>query len=414
MAAVLAGLVSTVPKMPRWQWGEWSAALPPLLPLLALAAGLCLIYSLAGLLIDRKSASRFAIAFGPVFVLALLAYLLANERSVRAYGIGYAFWALGLGMLLSNTLGLPGWLRPAVRTEFYIKTGLVLLGAEILFNNILSFGAYGLAIAWGVTPLVIVFMWLFGTRILRMANRPLVIIIAAATSVCGVSAAIAAAAACRARKEDLTVAVGMTLIFTVLMMIGMPALIEAMGLDPLIGGAWMGGTIDATGAVVAAGAALGSSAEQAAAIVKMIQNLLIGAVAFLIALYWVTVVERRPDAPRPGIGEVWLRFPKFILGFVAASVVTSFLLIPSMGQEAVMKVLDQTKVFRGWLFCLAFVSIGLEANLREMAARMVGGKPVYLYLTGQTFNLILTLLIAWLVLSGVLFPPPPQMGGGGG
>ena len=126
------------------------------------------------------------------------------------------------------------------------------------------------------------------------------IIIAAATSVCGVSAAIAAAAASGAKKEELTMGVGMTLIFTVLMMIFMPMVINSVGMGDVLGGAWMGGTIDSTGAVVAAGAILGPDAETVAAVVKMIQNVLIGLVGFFVALSTGSprsIGTRRPRGP---------------------------------------------------------------------------------------------------------------------
>ncbi len=411
LAAVFSGLVSAVPAMPKWQWGAFAGAWPAgkLLGVAGLAAGFCAVFTGAIYLMRPKEALAFIPSFLAIFTGAALVYILANEQVVKHYGIGYAFWAVGIGLLIANTAGAPQWLKPAMRTELYIKTGLVILGAEILFTNILKFGGYGLAIAWGVTPVIIVFMWLFGTRVLKMTNKPLIIIIATATSVCGVSAAIAAAAASRAKKEDLTIAVGMTLIFTVAMMILMPLLITALDMPPLLGGAWLGGTIDATGAVVVAGAVLGEEAEAAAAIVKMIQNILIGVVAFAIAVYWVAVVERDPGAPRPGAIEIWDRFPKFILGFVAASMAASFVCLPALGSEATAALLKQTKVFRGWLFCMAFLSIGLESNFRVMSAQMAGGKPILLYLAGQSVNLALTLLVAWLVLSGVLFPLPPAL-----
>jgi uncharacterized membrane protein YadS len=232
----------------------------------------------------------------------------------------------------------------------------------------------------------------------------LTIIIAAATSVCGVSAAIAVASACRAKKAELTLGVGMTMIFTVLMMIAMPPISVAVGIPAPVAGAWLGGTIDSTGAVVAAGAFLGPTAEKIAAVVKMIQNVLIGVVAFLVALYWVTKVDRDPNLPRPSPLEIWYRFPKFILGFAAASIVFSFVLMPLTGHENVSAVLGLSKVLRGWFFCLAFVSIGLESNFRELANQLVGGKPIYLYVVGQSFNLILTLLMAWIAFGGILFP----------
>lgn len=411
LAIAATGVLPSVPKMPKWEWGGFlevhTAGLA--VGLVVLAIGLGALFSVAVAVMKGREWGRFFPAFLVVFVIAAVSYALEKEKSVSAYDIPYAFWALALGMLISNTVGTPGWLKPAVRTEFYIKTGLVLLGAEILVDKILAFSGYGLAIAWGVTPIVIVFMWLFGTRFLKMVNKPLVITIATATSVCGVSAAIAAAAASRAKKEDLTVAVGMSLIFTVLMMIAMPAIITAIGMSPTLGGAWMGGTIDATGAVVAAGVALGKEGEAVAAIVKMIQNVLIGIVAFGIAVFWVTSVERDASGARPSLMEVWYRLPKFILGFMAASIIASIINASGDGSAFLDGVLSQTKSFRGWFFGLAFVSIGLESNLRDLAKQMSGGKPIVLYLVGQTFNLILTLAVAWLVLSGVLFPEPPLL-----
>ncbi|MCP4684218.1 MAG: putative sulfate exporter family transporter, partial [bacterium] len=226
-------------------------------------------------------------------------------------------------------------------------------------------------VAWIVTPVVVIFMWLFGTKKLKMKNKKLVMIIAAATSVCGVSAAIATAASCRAKKEDLTLAVGMTLIFTVLMMFFMPLAIKAFGMNHILGAAWMGGTIDSTGAVVAAGSMLGAEAEQVAAVVKMIQNVLIGLLAFAVAIYWVTSVERTPGGPRPDVLEIWYRFPKFVLGFVAASLFFSFVVVPSMSGDvsAVESTVINpvTKTIRGWFFCLAFTSIGLESNFKDLA-----------------------------------------------
>ena len=374
---------------------------------------LCIMaLTMIGVRVMGQNASAYALAFVVIFVIAMLSFVVANQNTVNAYGLSYAAWALLVGLLISNTIGTPSWLKPAVRTEMYIKAGLVLLGAEILFGKILSIGVPGLMVAWLVTPTVIVFMWLFGTRVLKIASKSLVIIIAAATSVCGVSAAIAVAAASRAKKEELTLAVGMTLIFTVLMMIFMPMFISYVDMDEVLGGAWMGGTIDSTGAVVAAGAFLGPRAEAVAAVVKMIQNILIGVVGFFVALFWITSVERVPGAPRPGLMQIWVRFPKFIVGFVAASLLFSFVLAPLFSwlfqgdglrlvESSVLKTV--TNPLRGWFFCLAFVSIGLESNFADMAKQLEGGKTLLLYIVGQSFNLILTLAVAWLAFM-VLFP----------
>ncbi len=358
-----------------------------------------------GAAVMGKRLAEFAAGFCVVFLLATLALVLAGQSVIKYYNLEYALWALLVGLLISNTIGTPSWLRSAACTEFYIKTGLVLLGAEIIFGRLLALGLPGVFVAWVVTPIVLVGTFWFGQRVLRMASPTLNIVISADMSVCGVSAAIATAAACKAKRSELSLAIGLSLTFTVIMMVVMPLAIRAMGMSNVLGGAWLGGTIDSTGAVAAAGAMLGEDALAVAATVKMIQNILIGVVAFGVAVYWVTRVERQAGGTRPGWMEIWHRFPKFILGFVAASVVFSWLAASSAdGERVADAVLGYTgSTLRTWFFCLAFVSIGLETNFRELAAYMKGGKPLVLYVVGQTFNLCLTLLMAWLMFEKV-FP----------
>jgi uncharacterized membrane protein YadS len=347
----------------------------------------------------------FARGFCFVFALGTIAYVLAGQDVVKHYNLGYALWALVIGLLISNTIGTPDWARPAIRTELFIKTGLVILGAEVLFSRLLVLGVPGIFVAWVVTPIVLITTFWFGQKILKIESPSLTMVIAADMSVCGVSAAIATAAACKAKKEELSLAIGMSLSFTVIMMVAMPAAIQAMGMSNVLGGAWMGGTIDATGAVAAAGTMLGEDALQVAATVKMIQNILIGVVAFCVAVFWVLRVEGKEARTKPSVMEIWRRFPKFILGFVAASVLFSLLYTTLVNGpqiiDAVIK--DSTKTFRGWLFCLAFVSIGLETNFRELAKYFKGGKPLVLYVVGQSFNLCLTLFMVWLMFEKV-FP----------
>lgn len=346
----------------------------------------------------------FPVAFAAIFALAILAFVLAGQEVVKHYNLEYALWALVVGLLISNLIGTPHAWMPAVRTEFYIKTGLVLLGAEILLNQLLALGLPGVFIAWLVTPTVLISTYLFGQYVLRIPSRSLNMVISADMSVCGVSAAIATAAACRAKKEELSLAIGLSLSFTVLMMVLMPAVIEWFGLGQVIGGAWLGGTIDSTGAVAAAGGMLGETALTVAATIKMIQNILIGVVAFCVAVYWVTSVERAEDGSRPSLMEIWHRFPKFVLGFVAASLIFSALATSGVEGDAIADATtSMSKTLRGWLFCLAFVSIGLETNFRELSKFFVGGKPLILYVCGQALNLALTLFMAWLMFEKV-FP----------
>jgi len=347
---------------------------------------------------------KYIPAFLGLFVLAVIVRLISAEYTLNRY-LEWAFWALIVGLLISNTVGVPDWLKPAVKTEFYIKTGLVIMGFSVLFSNIAKFGLYGLGIAWIVTPIVIIFMWWFGTKVLKLDNKPLVITMASATSVCGTSAAIATGAASNCKKTDLTMVVSISIIFTVLMMVFEPMLIRWAQMSPIMGGALIGGTVDSTGAVAVAGSALGGEAEKAAVLVKMIQNILIGFIAFFVALFFATKVDKT-GTQKVGASEIWTRFPKFIIGFFVASLVASFIIQPLAGADqvsAINKVLDQ---YKNWAFVLAFVSIGLDTNFKEIVKQMQGGKVLWLYVVGQLFNIALTLFAVWFLLSGKVFPIP--------
>lgn len=372
--------------------------------------GLCLILMVIfgiGIWGMGKSVPEYAAGFVFVFILAALSYAMENQSTMKTYGIGFAAWAIIFGMMISNTVGTPKWVMPAVLTEFYIKTGLVLLGAEILFGKILAIGIPGIFVAWVVTPIVLVCTYLFGQYILKIPSKTLNITISADMSVCGVSAAIATAAACRAKKEELTLAVGISLLFTAIMMVVMPNVILLLGMPPVLGGAWIGGTIDATGAVAAAGAFLGDKALYVAATIKMIQNILIGVIAFFVALYWCYFVDRK-EGSHVSVWEIWHRFPKFVIGFIVVSFFMSCL-YQWIGNDAGYTLIENgvlrgfTSKFREWFFCLAFVSIGLATDFRELKQYFAGGKPVILYVCGQAFNLILTLAMAYLMFY-LIFP----------
>jgi uncharacterized membrane protein YadS len=196
------------------------------------------------------------------------------------------------------------------------------------------------------------------------------------------------------------------------MMVVMPMAIKYMGMHQVLGGAWMGGTIDSTGAVVAAGELIGPVARDVAATIKMIQNVLIGLMAFCIAAYWCLKVDvsRKDEADlsfKGALREIWNRFPKFVLGFLGASIVFS-ILYASMGNETAKVLIDDgisgfVSNLQRWLFALAFASIGLSTDFRELAKYFKGGKPVILYVCGQSFNLALTLTVAYIMFF-VLFP----------
>lgn len=360
-----------------------------------------------GIFLMGKDLKTFFLGFFGVFFVAVLAYILGGHAISKQYGIGAEVWGVVLGMIIANTIGTPKKMLAASEVEFFIKTGLVLLGAEILFSKIVAIGVPGIFVAWVVTPTVLICTYIFGQKVLKMESKTLNIVISADMSVCGTSAAIATAAACRAKKEELTLSIGLSLVFTAIMMIAMPAFIKAVGIPEILGGAWMGGTIDATGAVAAAGAFLGEKALYVAATIKMIQNVLIGVTAFCVAVYWCAKVEN--DGTRSvGASEIWHRFPKFVLGFLAASILFS-VLYSSLGAPMGDAMIDQgvvrggTRLLRSWFFALSFVAIGLSTNFRSLAKYFKGGKPFILYVCGQSLNLVLTFGMAYLMFY-IVFP----------
>jgi len=366
--------------------------------------GICFIFAVffgIGKAIMGESFGKFVVGFPAVFFIGVLAYMAETQELMKHWGFGYPLWAIAFGMLISNTIGTPKWIQPAVQTEFFIKTGLVLLGAEILLNKILAIGTPGIFVAWVVTPIVLITTYWFGQNVVKMPSKTLNITISADMSVCGVSAAIATAAACRAKKEELTLAIGLSMVFTAVCMVGQPAIARLTGMPEILAGAWMGGTIDSTGAVAAAGAFYGEKALYVAATFKMIQNVLIGATAFGVAVYWVAKVDRTPGQ-QVSWWEIWYRFPKFVLGFLFASIFFS-ILDQNMGKDMSAVMIDQgvlrgfTRISREWFFVLAFTCIGLDTNFREFGHYFKGGKPVILYACGQTLDLGLTLFMAWLM-----------------
>jgi hypothetical protein len=163
-----------------------------------------------GTLFMNIDTGKFLMGFGFVFALAVVAEIIGGQSTLSEYGFGSIIWAIFGGMLISNTVGTPKFMMPALQTEYFIKTGLVLLGAEILFSKIVAIGIPGVFVAWVVTPTVLILTFMFGQRVLKMESKTLNITVSADMSVCGVSAAIATAAACRATKEELTIAIGLS------------------------------------------------------------------------------------------------------------------------------------------------------------------------------------------------------------
>jgi uncharacterized integral membrane protein (TIGR00698 family) len=358
-----------------------------------------LILSFVAMALMGEKLGSFILGFPIVFAIAWLAQFIAGNYTVLYYGVEYVLWCLFLGLLVSNTVGVPGWLMQAVRTEFYIKTGLVILGTGMLFTEIVQAGAYGIVQA----VLVVVAVWYLTYWVAKKldVDDEFAAILSSAVSICGVSAAIATSGAVKGDPKKLSYTTSIVLICAIPMLIFQPIISKAIGIPDVVAGAWLGGTLDTSGSVVAAGALISETAMKVGVIVKMSQNVLIGFAAFILAVVWSFKGKTAPGVEKPGLLDIWFRFPKFVLGYLIASVFFSFVLTP--------KTVDLTKgvlgSMRTWWFALAFTSIGLETKFSDLA-KLGGGRPALAFLIGQTFNIFWTLLLAYLIFGGYFFPAP--------
>ena len=325
-----------------------------------------------------------------VYLLTVLALIITGNSAVKDLNLEAVIFSLLIGLLIGNTIKLPDWLRASLSTELFVKIGLVLLGTSVIFSDILKAGSLGLIQAL----LVVISVWYFSFWISRKLgiDEEMGIMLSSAVSICGVSAAIATSGAIKGDSKKLSYVISLVLITAIPMMIFMPYIAKALGLSEEVTGAWLGGTIDTTGAVVASGTMVGEIALKTSTIVKFSQNVLLGVAAFAISIYWTYTNNplAKDKDTKPSLGIIWERFPKFVLGFVAASLLFSFV-IPA---DTVSAVKGSLKNFQGLWFALAFTSIGLETNFSDLFKKD-SRKPLYAFLIAQTFNIFITLIIAY-------------------
>ncbi|HWK07520.1 MAG TPA: putative sulfate exporter family transporter [Puia sp.] len=370
------------------------------------------------------SVVRFAGGFAFLYLLVIVSFIIAGNKSVAYYGLEYVVFALLIGLLFGNFTALPAWLKEAVRSEFYIKTGLVILGTTILSSDLIKAGLPGIVQA----VIVVTAVWFFSLWLSRKlkVDDEFGVILASAVSICGVSAAIVAAGAINGDKKKLSYVTTLVLLMAIPMLIIQPWIIKVLHIPEIVGGAWLGGTLDTTASVAAAGQLVGPAAVKAGVIAKFSQNVFIGVTAFFIAIWWAykkpgnagseagpgtegpgagSGVEEegrlKIDMGKPGLKLVWERFPKFVLGFIAVSLVFSFLLTPAT-VKSVAGVLNSLRTV--W-FALAFIAIGMEAKFADLV-KIQGGRPAFTFVGAQIFNIFWTLLWSYLLFGGYIFPVP--------
>ena len=351
-------------------------------------------------IVMKRPVKGLLVSFIVIFVLTMIAQLLASIPFCKEYGLESVLFAVLLGLIISNVFGVPEWMKPAIQSEFYIKIGIICLGATIIFGEIVKSGAYGLAQAL----LVVLCVWYFAFWISRKVFKvddEMSTMIASSVSICGVSAAIATCGTIRGNQKKLSYVISLVMVVAIPMLYIMPLLCN--WILPMIfpnnelaaqqvAGAWLGGTIDTTAAVAASGALLGEVAGDTAVIVKASQNVLLGLAAFAISLFWSvrdtgSVMETKGSV-------IWHRFPKFVLGMVIASAVFSLWFNGSVEIDGNMvKYKAIAKNFQGMFFSIAFVCIGLETRFKEIFNKE-NRASLKAFLTAQTFNIIFTFIVA--------------------
>lgn len=334
-----------------------------------------------------------------IFIIALIANVISNIPFIKKdLGLEVVFFAVLVGLIISNTFGVPKWMKPAIQSEFYIKIGIICLGSTILFGDVMKSGAYGLF----QSLIVVISVWYFAYWLGKKmkVDSEMGTMLASAVSICGVSAAIATCGVIKGDNKKLSYVISLVLIIAVPMMYLLPWVANMIGLSPEITGAWLGGTIDTTGAVAAAGTLAdhgnGEVAAQTAVIVKSSQNVLLGIAAFVISLFWTYKGDKTQE--KPSLKVIWDRFPKFVVGFILASLFFSFFL----DTETAKTVGKVTKGFQNTLFTMAFVCIGLETRFKDIVSKE-NRKPLFVFLISQTFNILVTLVVAYIIF-GLLKP----------
>src|SRR5438067_5940568 len=400
----------------------------------------------AALHIDLK---RFALAFTVVFALSYLCWIVGSQAnlavttpadrakfgiagSVRLTNEGGYVVALLAGLVVGNFApGLARWLKDAIRPEWYIKTAIVILGGFLgitaaeklsLATSLMFRGLAAIIEAYLIYWAVVYYVARTWFGFSREWAAPL----ASGISVCGVSAAIATGAAIRARPVVPIMVSSLVVIFAVVELLILPFLAQAfLSHEPLVAGAWMALSVKTDGAAVASGAiteslilanAAAGGVNYAkcwilghAATVKVFIDIFIGVWAFVLAYIWTTHIEKR-EGDRARLAEVWLRFPKFVLGYVV-----TFLLILLLALGATPETLGKVKAamgeantFRGIFFVLTFFTIGVMTDFRKLWEEGIGKLAAVYLLCLFGFIIWVGLVISWLFYGGV---KPPLAGG---
>lgn len=310
------------------------------------------------------------------------------EQFIARYGkvhhvvlpnIEYVLWAILIGLIISNTIGIPAIFRAGVATyEFWLKAGIVLLGARFLIGDVLKLGGLSLALVFIEITLSLAFMTVLG-RVFKLKPK-LTTLLAVGSSICGVSAIIATQGAIDADEEDSSYAIAAILALGAISLFTFPLIGHWLHLTDRGYGLWAGLAVDNTAEASAAGALFSDAAGKVAVLAKTCRNAMIGFVVLGYAIYWASKGQAAKVSNKAAF--LWSKFPKFILGFLLISV------LASIGFFAKPQITAIGNLSR-WAFLLTFAGVGLRTNLRELGKQ--GVRPFAVGAIGEIAIAALTL-----------------------
>ncbi|WP_207545604.1 YeiH family protein [Desulfofundulus australicus] len=347
-------------------------------------------------------AREFIPGFTILFIISIIILVVGSWKTAIDLNLEPPLLALLLGMIVSNAFKLPRWLDTTFRTEFYVKTGIVLLGATLPFTLIIQAGPVAFLQATVVAVVTFLTIFFAATRLFGL-DRRFGATLAAGGSICGVSACIALGGAVKAKKEHVSIGISLVVIWAIIMIIVLPLAAKAMGMPPGIAGAWIGTSEFADAAGFAAAAAIGDEAAiRSFTLMKVVgRDIWIGLWSLIMAIIACTVWERSSagEGERVNAMEVWWRFPKFVIGFFLASLIMTFVAMqfsPADFKNVLTpEVIGPIKTLRTWTFVFTFLSIGFTTRFRELTA--FGWKPLAAFTLGVAVNVPLGYILSVLV-----------------
>lgn len=314
------------------------------------------------------------------------------EQFIARYGkthhlvlpnIEYVLWAILIGLVIANTIGVPEIFRRGVATyEFWLKTGIVLLGARFILGDIAKLGGISLLLVFVEIALALTFMTWLGKRF-NLAPK-LVSLLSVGASVCGVSAIIATQGAIEADEEDSSYAIAAILALGAISLFIFPIVGHALHLSDHAYGVWTGLAVDNTAETAAAGALYSDAAGKVAVLTKTCRNALIGFVVLGYALYWAS--KGQAAGVQNKAAFLWSKFPKFVLGFLLIS------LLATVGFFSKPGLLALGNLSR-WAFLLTFAGVGLRTSFRDLSKQ--GLRPFIVGAIGEIAIAVITLGLVW-------------------